>query len=199
MKRQKLMIKNETHWNTRDLRKLFLRCIKERGVYGKWWLYQLVISYSRSGGWIGGRGRYDFPWVRILLPGSTHLGGPIFSGLQEAGSAHIVRLAQVMIHEIDHNLNLHHEDMCSSWTLDVPWAENEHYIVSWNKPTKKTKEAKDKPTLQEKRAARAAIKLKEWESRQKRAAKLVKKWRQKVRYYDKALAKKAALPKEKSR
>jgi len=201
MRRQHLRIENKTHWSTKDLRKLFLRCMKERGVYGKWNRYWLKVSYSKGWRHIMGYGKCDGPWVHILLPGPRKNGGEnTTKELQEFGSGSILRVVQILLHEIDHNLGLHHEDMCRSSQIEAPWAVTGNYSIAWNDPkvkVKKAKEEKPTTTLQERRAANAEKKLKEWEAKQKRAALRVKKWRAKVRYYDKALAKKAALPKEK--
>jgi len=94
-------------------------------------------------------------------------------------SAH--RVAQVYIHEVGHNLGLHHRDMQSSCIIDVSWWPNEDIPI-------RQMIVKSKPNIIEVRAAKAQKKLDEWLKKSKRAKTLVKKYAAKVKYYEKKRA-----------
>lgn len=92
------------------------------------------------------------------------------------------QVARTYIHEVGHNLGLHHKDMPSSGSIDVSWLPDEFI------PLKKAKTLKPKPNIIEVRARHAQKKLDEWNKKSARAKNLVKKYKRKVKYYEKKMA-----------
>jgi lipid II:glycine glycyltransferase (peptidoglycan interpeptide bridge formation enzyme) len=88
---------------------------------------------------------------------------------------------QTYLHEVGHNLGLHHNKMGYYWNINTSWWPDEMV------PLKVVKE-KPKINLIEVRAAKAQKKLEEWQRKVKRASKLVKKYQCQVRYYEKKMA-----------
>jgi len=89
------------------------------------------------------------------------------------------RVAQIYIHEVGHNLGLHHKDMPLSVNIDISWLPDESV------PLKAAKLQKPKPNVVEVRAIQAQKKLDKWQIKLKRAKTYVKKYRKKVQYYEK--------------
>ncbi len=157
---------NNTNYDTRYLRSLFIKCEKHEGTNYK---YRQVTIKSNSSTWrIGGYAWYNSGSIVIKLPKKE---------------ANIRRIAQVYIHEVGHNLGLHHKDMPFSNAIDVSWLP-----LDVNAPFKKSEAQKPKPNIIEVRATKAQKKLDEWTKKMSRAKTFVKKYRTKVKYYEKKMA-----------
>jgi hypothetical protein len=124
-----------------------------------------------------------------------------------ADTGHMKRLAQVLIHELDHNKGLHHVDMVDSSTLSVPWVEGLTLEEKVVKPKEKKDRLAIRVTQAEKNLARyreQATKMqnlvKRWEKRLKQAVQAVQaRDRRQSRLMETGEAiKKAASPPEKS-
>lgn len=96
---------NATNWQTRDLKKFLIRCLKYRGV-----VYQsYTVAFRNHMLWcIGGYAQIGKPCFTILLP--AYLDGEMDRR----------DLAQTIIHELDHTLGLEHIDMIEPSCLDIP-------------------------------------------------------------------------------
>lgn len=188
-----MKVKNETQWDTRQLRAVFARCRQEiirreqpeRKDVGT----VVQVGYARRG-YVTGCARYFSRWVRITLPSTTDrfhvVGDP---------DAFVRELAEVYIHEVGHNLGVKHQGRRRAGrplTMEAPYADwirdtftAEHYPL-----THKAPKAKMKPDVQSVRYQQAQANLARATKRLKLTQTLHRKWRTKVRYYERALAKK---------
>ncbi len=172
-----MKIENTTKWRTADLRKVFKAALKAEGLTEREAARYVDVAPGR---WrVRGCATLTGTWVRMTVPNPK-------PG-QECMPAELLdKFARVFVHEIGHNAGLAHEDMMEWWEIPVPWTVGLEVRPKEAKPEKKR-------DLQAERRAKAEKKLAEWEAKQKRAAKRVKYWRSKVRYYERAAQKKAAL------
>lgn len=106
---------NRTKYNTRDIAKLFRAAIKAEGAGANWpsLPYILHVRTARSK-CITGYGYYHRPWVQINLPA--------WDGSERLLQSHVEVAAQILIHEIGHNLGLRHREMVDFEDIDVSWS-----------------------------------------------------------------------------
>jgi hypothetical protein len=170
-------IQNTTQWRTDDLRRIFKAALKAEGLTEREAGRYIKVQARKYGvrGWATLNGDWISMLVRNPLPGEECM-----------PSALLDTFAQVFVHEAGHNAGLEHREMMDSDDITVPW------IVGMEVRLQAAK-VKPKRDLQAERRAKAEKKLAEWEKTQARAAKRVKHWRAKVRYYERAAEKKAAL------
>ena len=160
-----MIVKNETNYDTRYLRRLFIACEKHEGcritnkkMRGRW--VKIKKSRNRTSG---------YAWLN-----STSI------VMKLPPNAKAIVVAQVYIHELGHNLGLRHNEMppCD-FVIDF-WPDE---LI----PLKKVK-AIQKRNIIEVRAEKAQKKLNEWTRKLNRAKTYVKKYQVKVRYYEKKQA-----------
>lgn len=205
----KIIIRNSTQWDTRDLRKFITAGLKAEK--GEWFgNYIVEVRKPRRHQNRAGFGYYGRNHICLYFPIPESferecLKWNAYKEADEAGKQRILSgwrtqievggrelrwMGVVLAHEVDHNKNIRHKDM-SDREREVEWADKliaRGFVVRLVRPKPK----KDKPSLQEQRAAHAAKMLAEHEKKMKREQKLVTKWKRKVRYYEKAQSKKAA-------
>jgi len=175
---------NNTRYDTRYLRRLFLGC--EKKIFATYLVhgeskYRHVTVKTHRGGMarVGGYAWYNSTNIVITLPPPTsrHLGRYVTENTVSAR-----RIAQVYLHEVGHNLGLKHAQMKPSSKIDVLWQPDESV------PLKTPKIVKPKKSIIEQRAAKAETKLAEWTKKLNRAKIFVKKYQRKVKYYQKKRA-----------
>lgn len=173
----KLKIINETKWSTADLRKFILAALKE--VTGGWKGTYTVIVKNHFGRNLG-YGRYHQQWMIIRFPTAKKDDVCPIDWLKQT--------VHVIDHEYDHNRGLEHREMISRYVRydkDVSWVDR---FVEAGNSIRSTIKAKPVVDKQAKRAEHAKKMLAEHEAKLKREQKLVRKWKQKVKYYEKAIA-----------
>lgn len=179
MGRIKLRLENNTKWSTRDLRKFFLRGMKDRGMDH----LHVTVDYARSNDGVHGSAYLNSVFLRMKLPGpkwvrvATKHNKPLID---------MKKFAQVFMHEMDHCLGLRHKDMADWWKFEPTWQEG--LEIKWTGDTvveKKTSEQKQaaRTATVETRAQHALAMLKKADTRLKQATTIQKKWAKKVKYY----------------
>jgi len=88
-----------------------------------------------------------------------------------------VIFAQILAHEIDHNLSLRHEQMASAWSFEADYAKEIFVEPNYPKPKPKLDHVKI-------RHDRAIANFKKAQTRHRRATTLLNKWKKKVKYYE---------------
>ena len=180
----RLRVDNRTRYATADLRRFFLWCIHREGAEGR--TRRIEVVYSRKPGrqsykWgqpasVHGLASYGGGWIRMKIP---------------HGSVDGQLLARVVIHEIGHNLHLHHADMVDWWTLPIEDLPPELATFTESAP-KAAPPPQDRDYVNLTKAQAAVAR---WASRLKRDRTWLKKWERKAKYYGRKIAaKQAACP-----
>lgn len=193
---------NKTQWNTKDLRILCNAVIKHTGSHKQ---HQIIIQ-TRKGRYsqedYGGRASIGGSWIVIKVPKTfKNVTKPIYSQTEKTiGSdgneyskierfEHIrepllfntIEFAQVLEHEIGHNLGLsNHRDMAICWKRNADYCKD--MII--NKKELKEKQKKD---LRETRFEKVRNKITELQRKIKRYSNLLKKYQKKYNYYQKSI------------
>lgn len=170
----KLILRNETRYDTRSLRKLFLAGIKRNGLkipgFARYNEYVALVQYSARAGIVSGQ---------ATVGGPQHIGSWMLLRLPRNPSTASTRLiSYVMDHEFGHNLGLRHRAMKRTWRDHEDWAAA--YPL-------KFAPLKEKPHEDPKEKRRASIekRLKSWATKLKRAQTAIKKLTAQQRRYDK--------------
>jgi len=179
---------NKTKWDTRALRKLCMAVIKATGSTIRHSI--LVRTKTRHYNQYHGRATLNGSWITMFVPpterrirkfetvvgddGQKHISGKHWE--TEQTKFHPKSFAQVLTHEIHHNMGLNHGEMVSVEQLEVDYTEN--IVVQ-----KKAEKQKPKINLVEQRFSHAEMMLKKADTRLKRAKTLKCKWQKKVNYY----------------
>jgi len=175
----KLKITNNTHFQTKDLKKVMKECMKHEGINK----CGCAVNYSKSGR-IHGYAYLNSTTVIMFIPktklvaiagsdGTTVQRRENFTFTQGA----VERFAQIFTHELHHNLGLHHKEMKPSWKINCEWAKGYPIFIKEDKP-------KPKRNLKKERYEKALTKVKQYQTRLKKTNTILKKWQKKVRYYE---------------
>lgn len=160
-----MQVINETHWDTQNLRKLFIAACKAEG-HGK--IHTIVkMIYSKSG-YIHGKAILGGRYIWMYIPKNLDLNNKY---TRES-------FAQIFVHELDHNKGLCHNEMRGHSGINVDWCND----ISFKK--KEPKPKKQRNIVQE-RYEHASKMLKKHKTKLKRQETIVKKWSKKVKYYEK--------------
>jgi len=130
---------NETEWDSRDLRRVIMRCLYERGVNPKDYVIHVTKGRTKYSGYtylrkvycnVGRGGRYAY-YIRLRVPDVKR------TVKTETKSSNIAiecmrvfdvkEFSRVLLHEIDHTRGLRHDEMISYWDIKVPFAKD--YVV----------------------------------------------------------------------
>lgn len=192
----KAKVINKTQWETSGLKKLTHKVIKKMGAEGVTRIVTFVTGKSREQYYkkdkyklkfpVHGVASYTLGWIKMKIPDKikTYMVG-------ESGHVHnqldvdvltpdyCKTIAQVLEHEVGHNLGLHHSDM-GHWKNI-----NTDYLGDMVIQKKQIKE-KPKRNLKDERYKKAKSKITEYTSKIKRYNNLLKKWGKKVKYYERA-------------
>ena len=184
-----MKIKNQTQWQTKQLRKIFMACLNkvregEQGIFnpqelGRMADLQILIKWHKTN-WVGGFAYYNSRTMCIKMPRKDSL----YSGfpLQR-------RIASTFIHELGHCLGMRHNHYSTFEQYYDEWINEtftpEAYPLEYH-PEKQEHEVKI--NLREFRYQKA-LKLQDRAARKlENARKGLKKWTNKVKYYEKVLA-----------
>jgi len=189
--RTKVTIRNNTHYRTADIKALVVACAKDVGrdrVYA-------IIGYTKPGKCYGlhkngqswlyvtGFGWFNSPTIQINVPKYLYDSKKDYHETKHGDLIQVFpmflieRFAQVVVHEIHHNMNLRHKDMLPSKELDVSYTNGMRI---------RAKHVKPKKDIKVRRYEHAMEMMEKHEKKLKRERNLVKKWKTKVRYYERA-------------
>lgn len=158
---------NKTSYRTDDIRALVVAAHQAMGAD---MMKTVEVNQGRSRH--HGRASYTGGWMMISLP--------------PPGKGDIKIVAQVLEHEIAHNLGIRHEDMdedVRSCRQEVPWLRPELLL--------RAKEEKPALTLSDRvrqREEKARRMLDRWDRKVKLAKTIRAKWAAKVSYYERKAA-----------
>lgn len=177
-----MKIKNNTQWDTADMRKIFSKCIYEiKKIEGRRINNTIEIRNNNiEGNMISGRATiggsiYKGYWMMIKI--GIEIDFDDFKKRKE--------LALMFIHEYYHNLGYKDQDRCNykyDWTKDI----NVDFVKDCQIKLARPK-IKPKRNLQLERYNNVMKHIKEAERKLKRWQKIVKKWKAKQRYYENSL------------
>lgn len=176
-----MKVKNETNYDTRYLRSLFIQCEKYIFrtclVHGERKDRNVTVKYKK-GVRVAGYAWYRSNSIvmRLPRPESTRY------GIKNENHVNARSIARVYLHEVGHNIGLRHEKMGSIMNIDVSWCPDELIVQ------KEKKMMRAKKNVVEVRAEKAEKKLAEWTKKMDRAKTFVKKYQKKVKYYEKKMA-----------
>lgn len=167
-----MKLTNQTQWSTADLKRFLVAGLRAKGADVE--RMRITIYTSKRGGplGVGGYAWYDSHRLKLGAPKVE------FATEGRMTAEQLLRMAQVLEHEIDHTFGLRHGEMLPSTQLRPTWQEGLEIRVQAPKPTK------PKPSLKERRAELARKQLAVWEAKVRRAENRAKYWRRKVRYYE---------------
>ena len=180
-----MRIKNETDWDTADLRRIFALVltrwnkIDDRKVPSKRLKHINVVNVRRS--WRGPNGcayvNSGSMWIRLPQAREDHR--PL----------KVRELAFLFEHELAHCAGYHHDRMgpLNHWAL-VSKSERYAYVDGFTIRPKAPPKPKPKPDRQIERYKASVEALARWRTKLKRAQTGMKKYQAKVRRYEKALA-----------
>lgn len=171
----KLKLTNQTGWNTMDLR-LFVRAGLKAEI-GKWWgTYYVDVRNRRR---YFGRGMVNGLWIGLYPEPGVLMDGE-----------DLIRFAQTLAHEVQHNKGERHGTMTVATELPVEWA---HTLLADGFAIRQAEvKLKPKRDIVNERHIHAAKMLAMHDAKLRREEKLVKRWAAKVRYYERRAQKKAA-------
>lgn len=200
-----IKIENHTDWDTKQLKKLTLEVCKKAGA--KEWTYIYVYT-GKGRGCCHGRATLNGNRIWMYVPPlESRKWKPIYHPIEkvvvngkpepkflrfdknnfEKNKFPVKDYAQVLEHEIGHNLGLRHKEMMRVGNIDVAYVEG--FAVE---PKKKRPKSKPNRDLIQERADNAKKQLKKWELKLKRSKTFYKKWADKVKYYEKKLEERKA-------
>lgn len=117
-----MKVTNKTDYDTRALHQLFMQCEKHEGTGGKGRDVTVLKSKRRR---VHGVAWFHSRYINMYLPKNTSTRS----------------IARVYIHELGHNLGLHHKDMTCINNIDTSWLD-ELYV-----PLKKSEQNTHKRNL----------------------------------------------------
>lgn len=161
-----MKLKNKTAWNTKDLKRLINRTMKEVGVGNN---RTIEVVYSKCN-WVTGLATLTGRWVKMRVPKDESIEPAFYS----------TQFAKVLTHELHHNLGLQHKEMVDHQDIDCSWASE--YKVGMKEPKVAVKEP-----LLVRRYNHAKQMAREKQEAVKRNQRMFEKWSNKVRYYEKKI------------
>lgn len=181
-----MRITNRTVWNTPDLRRVFALVLArwnkiDRPVNTKRLRINIVYTRWRE---MSGCAWVNTGYMTIRLQKSVQ-----FKGAIPKTELNVKHVGYIFEHELAHCAGYHHDRMgpLAHWaTAD---SGRYDYLDGLKIGLKSQRPPKEKPDVQSIRYKRALDALSRWETKLKRAETGVKNARLKVRYYERALAK----------
>lgn len=188
-----MKIKNNTKYNTTDLKRLFLACCRQvrtgKDIRRK--LRVEVIDHKRR----LSRASYWGDWALMNL-------GDYMNGEERDTKGWWRAIAWVACHEFLHSKGMSHRKMSFRYPYYHSWLqlrENPEKMAWADDYPVRLKEIKIKPKIdiQVVRYEKVLSKVKEWESKVKRGQNILKRYTAKKRYYEKALTAAGKIPNKK--
>jgi len=176
-----MKITNQTHYQTRDLRKVLTRALKAVGCKGTH--LTVTFVYAQRHGYVTGNASLGRLFSGKILEGRRmRLRLPFVEQ-----TLRLEDLCWVAMHEAQHIIGIEHRDMTSAMrsTHKQPlpaWAEGLEVRIKEVRPRKPRQQRLAE--VVDLRAKRAQSNLDKWLKTEKHATVMRKKWAKKVKYYE---------------
>ena len=170
----RLKLINKTSWDTRDLRRLVLKCLEHRGWDKNREHRTEIVSARRP--FVSGWAYYNRPFVRMKVPNGRSYS---YDRSEVFDCFNTKSFVKVLLHEIDHNLGLHHKEMADSDKLPLP-SFAESFIVHKEELKVASPNPKEVPR---KRYERIILKIDDKQRKIKRLQNALKKLVAQKKYY----------------
>lgn len=177
-----MKLTNKSKWDTRDLRKIVLKCIRIEGCR-KDLIVKMSTLRKDTEGYVRGEAQFNGRLIRIRLKAPSEIRyRPAYHHVAYMGELLLrslkTELAQVILHEIQHIRGNEHRDMIESWDLKVDW------VLEFElRPKKET--SKPERNLREERYQNVLQLIKKNKTRLRRTKTILEKLHRKKKYYEK--------------
>lgn len=179
----KLILKNHTEWQTKDLRKLIIANLKESGLINQFKSRTVILSNQtkRRFNFQGSNAMLGMGWIQMCIPKQFFVKAVGIDGTLQSREVEFdsVGFSKVFQHELQHNQGLRHKDMLDWQKFDCSWA-NQFQVRKYQS------QSFDKPivSLKQKRLLAAESKVAKLEKLINAKQILLKKWQKKLTYYN---------------
>lgn len=184
----KMKIKNNSKWNTQDLKALLVECFSRAGMEhrfkaksfsGRQVLQDHVVEIGH--GHYSGCAQLNSKWMKIRVPTIKYVKGYAYGADKNGNNKEILNdtkfdsksFAHTAMHELAHCRGIDHKDMTDDF--DTSWANG--FQV-------RPQETKKLPDRVAQRRNIAIENVKRYQNKLKRTANLLKKWQKKANYYE---------------
>lgn len=195
----KLVIKNKTNWDTRQLRRVFLAVLRHSEKFDgplRASTLKVNVTWAKKG-YYSGCAYLNSGWMQIRLPNkkwvNEMIDGVLHCQVKQVAVEELdtFKAGYLFEHELAHCRGQSHKTMgvLNDWGHATP--ANYPYLEGMT-VRRHASSAKPKPPAPERRHAAVLTKLAAWQSKKKRAETAIKKLARQRRYYEKKAAARTA-------
>ena len=184
-----MIVKNETNWNTEQLKNIFQLCFNKVKETEKWKFKTLTVKVKNHRRyWVGGYAYYNSNFIAIKMPSLALLEKEkVKWDCNYTGFDLSRKVADTFLHEIGHCLGIHHHNKDAGERLYQDWIKQNISVETHPLSVIANEPPIDKAIILKRKYDTATQNLKKAATRMKRAETIYKKWDRRVRHYGKLL------------